>query len=77
MCAKDTDRCVQRKIYYGYYLNQLIEEYERIRNFNGDLYKKNIINFCRKMAEIISQFHKHITENLSFDENQNKKEENI
>ena len=77
MCAKDTDRCVQRKIYYGYYLNQLIEEYERIRNFNGDLYKKNLINFCRKMTEIISQFHKHITENLSFDENQNKKDDNI
>ena len=65
MCAKDTDKCVQRKIYYGYYLNQIIEEYERIRNFNGNMYKENQINFCRNLAEIISEFHNHIVENLT------------
>ena len=64
MCAKDTDRCIQRKIYYGYYLNQLIEDYERIRDFNGVLYKENQINFSKKLSEIIDEFHKHIEESL-------------
>ena len=64
MCAKDTDRCVQRKIYYGYYLNQLIEDYERMRDFNGVMYKETQINFCKKLLEIISEFSEHIKENL-------------
>ena len=77
MCAKDTDRCIQRKIYYGYYLNQLIEEHERIRNFNGKNHKDNLMNFCQNLAEIISDFHNHIVENLTslvFEENKYKKE---
>ena len=77
MCAKDTDRCNQRKIYYGYYLNQLIEEHERIRNFNGKNHKDNLMNFCQNLAEIISDFHNLIVENLTslvFEENKYKKE---
>ena len=77
MCAKDTDRCIQRKIYYGYYLNQLIEEHERIRNFNGKNHKDNLMKFCQNLAEIISDFHNHIVENLTslvFEENKYKKE---
>ena len=65
MCAKDTDKCIQRKIYYGYYLNQLIEEYERIREFNGKSHKENQIKFCSKLTEIISEFHNHVAENLT------------
>ena len=65
MCAKDTDKCIQKKIYYGYYLNQIIEEYERIRNFNGKSYKENQINFCSKLTEILSEFHNQVVENLT------------
>ena len=64
MCAKDTDRCVQRKVYYGYYLNQLIEDYERMRDFNGGKYKETQINFCTKLSEIITEFSHHIEESL-------------
>ena len=64
MCAKDTDRCIQRKVYYGYYLNQLIEDYERMRDFNGGKYKETQINFCTKLSEIITEFSQHIEESL-------------
>ncbi len=77
MCYKDTDRCVQRKIYYGYYLNQLIEEHERITNFNGKNYKDNLMKFCQNLSEIISEFHNHIVENLTtlvYEENKYKKD---
>ena len=76
MCAKDTDRCIQRKVYYGYYLNQIIEEYERLRNFYGKLHKENQINFCKVLTEIISEFNKHVIENLTslvIEENNDKK----
>ena len=65
MCAKETDRCVQRKIYYGYYLNQLIEEYERISKFYGHLYKENQLDYCKQLSVIITEFHNHIIENFS------------
>ena len=65
MCAKETDRCIQRKIYYGYYLSQLIEEYERIRKFYGNLYKKNQLEYCKKLSVIITKSHNHIIENFN------------
>ena len=77
MCVKDTDRAVQRRTYYGYYLNQFIEEYERVRKLNGRLYKKNLNNFCKKLNDIITEFHKQVAESMLVDENENKIEENI
>ena len=65
MCAKDTDKCIQRKVYYGYYLNKLIEEYERIRKFNGKWHKENQMNFFKKLIEIITEYNNHIYENLN------------
>ena len=35
ICSKDTNTCIQRRIYYGYYLNKAIEEFERVRALNG------------------------------------------
>jgi len=30
--AKDTNSCIQRRIYYGNYLNRCIEEFDRMKN---------------------------------------------
>ena len=65
MCAEDTDRCIQRKIYYGYHLNQLIEDYERMRDFNGIMHKENQMTNCKRLSEIINEFQKHIEESFS------------
>ena len=77
MCVKDTDKVVQRRTYYGFYLNQFIEEYERIRKLNGELYKKNLNNFGKKLTDIMTEFLKHVDENTNVDVNENKNEENI
>ena len=65
ICSKDTNNCIQRRIYYGYYLNRAIEEYERMKNLNGYFHKENLMNFCRNLVDIISEFHKNIAENLT------------
>ena len=65
ICSKDTNTCIQRRIYYGYYLNKAIEEFERVRALNGKFHKENFMNFCRNLCDIISEFHKNIAENLT------------
>ena len=65
ICSKDTNTCIQRRIYYGYYLNKAIEEFERVRDLNGNFHKENFMNFCRNLSDIISEFHKSIAENLT------------
>ena len=75
MCAKDTERVIQKKVYYGYYLNQLIEEYERLRHFYSKFYKDKQFYFYKTMNEIISEFNKHIIENFTslVEDNNDKK----
>ena len=65
ICSKDTNTCIQRRIYYGYYLNKAIEEFERVRTLNGNFHKENFMNYCRNLSDIISEFHKSIAENLT------------
>ena len=79
ICSKDTNNCIQRRIYYGYYLNRVIEEFERVRSLNGAFHKENHMNYCRNLADIISEFHKNIAENLTalfVEDNKNRKNEN-
>ena len=79
ICSKDTNNCIQRRIYYGYYLNRVIEEFERVRSLNGAFHKENHMNYCRNLADIISEFHKTIVDNLTslfVEDNKNKKIEN-
>ena len=79
ICSKDTNACIQRRIYYGYYLNKAIEEFERVRTLNGNFHKENFMNFCRNLSDIISEFHKSIAENLTalfVEDNINRKNKN-
>lgn len=79
ICSKDTNACIQRRIYYGYYLNKAIEEFERVRTLNGNFHKENFMNFCRNLSDIISGFHKSIAENLTalfVEDNINRKNKN-
>ena len=65
IAAKDTNNCIQKRIYYGYYLNRVIEEFERTRILNGNFHREIHMNYCRKLSEIIFEFHKNIVENLT------------
>ena len=80
MCAKETDRCVQRKVYYGYHLNKVIEEYNRIRDYCGIHNRENLKNFCRRLSEILTEFNNFINKNFTdavVEENRNKKKKII
>jgi len=62
ICSKDTNNCIQRRIYYGYYLNRALSEYERIRNLNGVLSKEIITTNINKLTQISGEFHSCVAE---------------
>ena len=64
---------------YGFYLNRIIEEYERFREINSDLHKKIMIRTCIKLIEIYGDYQKAITDIMNFfnnDDNFVKNEDN-
>ena len=76
---KDTNNVINMKKSYGFYLNRIIEEYERFREINSDLHKKIMIRTCIKLIEIYGDYQKAITDIMNFfnnDENFQKNEDN-
>ena len=76
---KDTNNVINMKKSYGFYLNRIIEEYERFREINSDLHKKIMIRTCIKLIEIYGDYQKAITDIMNFfnnDDNFAKNEDN-
>ena len=76
---KDTNNVINMKKSYGFYLNRIIEEYERFREINSDLHKKIMIRTCIKLIEIYGDYQKAITDIMNFfnnDDNFVKNEDN-
>ena len=68
MCPKETANAITTKEFYGYYLNRIISEYERMRNLNGVLNKEIITTNINKLTGIMGDFHTCIGEiNSSLD----------
>jgi hypothetical protein len=63
---KDTNNVINMKKSYGFYLNRIIEEYERFREINSDLHKKIMIRTCIKLIEIYGDYQKAITDIMNF-----------
>ena len=63
---KETTNVIGIKKVYGYYLNRIIEEYERLKIINSVLHRKNIINACDKLTEIYGDFQKSIADIINF-----------
>ena len=57
MCPKETANVINLKEFYGFYLNRIISEYERMRNLNGILNKEIITTNINKLAGILGDFH--------------------
>ena len=55
---KETNNVINLKKTYGYYLNRIIDEYERLKSINSSLHKKNLISACEKITEIYGDFQK-------------------
>ena len=76
---KETNNAINMKKSYGFYLNRIIEEYERFREINSDLHKKIIIRTCIKLIEIYGDYQKATADIMNFfnnDENFQKNEDN-
>ena len=56
ICFKETNNVIKIKEKYGYYLNRLISEYERMRNINAIENKAKMIQYAKKQQEIFSEY---------------------
>lgn len=54
ICFKETQGVIHLKQEYGYYLNRLINEYERLRYINGIVHKENIIKYSKVQSDFVS-----------------------
>lgn len=57
MLPKDTKATNTSKQIYGYFLNRMIDEFERIRERNSKNMRKNITSYCDKQNEILTVLH--------------------
>ena len=79
---KDTISVNNQKQLYGFYLNRIIDEYERMRNVNGERNLKTTIDLFKRLTSISNDFITNLTESseiLSKKDGQNikKKEKKV
>ena len=76
MLPKDTKKVDDLKHYYGFYLNSIISEFERIRELNGKRHKNRVTNFIKEITESLNDLSINLADRLS-DYNEIKEENNI
>ena len=73
---KDTNNVIGMKKMYGFYLNRIIEEYERIKTINSNQHIKNLIYACEKIIEIYGDFQKGTADIVNVFNNKNYENKN-
>ena len=58
ICFKETNNVIKLKEKYGYHLNKIIFEYQRLRNINTIENREKVIQFCQKQSQIVSEYNK-------------------
>ena len=79
ICFKETNNVIKLKEKYGYHLNKMISEYQRLRNINTIENKEKVIQFCKKESQISSDYFKIMGEIIGIMEDcveKSSKEEN-
>ena len=66
MLPEETKKVNDYKNLYGGYLNSLIDEYQKIQNFNKIRHKENILLFIKEMIENLADFHVSLTNLISY-----------
>ena len=56
MLPKETQNCINSKEVYGFYLNGLINEFEKMRQINSYFHKKKSCFFCQEQIIICSNY---------------------
>jgi hypothetical protein len=54
MLPKDTDYVLNLKRIYGYYNNQIITDFNRVRDLNAQKHKNQFIKVSEKLSDIIT-----------------------
>ena len=58
ICFKETNNVIKLKEKYGYQLNKIIFEYQRLRNINTKENKEKVIQFSQKQSQIVTDHNK-------------------
>ena len=66
MIPEETKKFNEVKYNYGFYLNSLISEYERLRILNSRRHKYHIQIFAKMLIDIITQFHGGLNDQIYF-----------
>ena len=66
MIPEETKKFNEIKYNYGFYLNSLISEYERLRILNSRRHKDHIQIFSKMLIDIITQFHAGLNDQIYF-----------
>ena len=66
MLPEDTKKFNEVKYNYGFYLNTIISEYERLRMLNSRRHKDHIKVFSKMLIDIITQFHGGLNDYIYF-----------
>ena len=66
MLPFETRKVVELRQTYGFYLNSLILEFERIRILNAKRHKNNIKNFIKSIAESLNDFQIYLNDRGSY-----------
>ena len=66
MIPEETKKFNEVKYNYGFYLNSLISEYERLRILNSRRHKDHIQIFAKMLIDIITQFHGGLNDQIYF-----------
>ena len=66
MLPRDTKKVAELRQNYGFYLNSLISEFERIRELNAKRHKNNISNFSKKITESLNDFQVYLSDRISY-----------
>jgi len=53
---QETKNSIKNKMIYGFYLNEIIKEYEKIRKINSYFNKRKICFFCKEQITICSEY---------------------
>ena len=66
MLPRDTKKVDELRQYYGFYLNSIISEFERIRELNSKRHKNTINNFIKNIIESLNDFQNYLSDRASY-----------
>ena len=66
MLPQDTKKVEELRHNYGFYLNSIISEFERIRELNSKRHKNNIKMFINNITDSLNDFQVYLTDRASY-----------